>query len=279
MRRDYTTPSVRSRALAPRLLPFPAILSFRCWHWDVRLGYRPVLRFGFAIALTLVATDNIAHADQTIPVTPVAKQSAVDPYPAFVTEASRRFDIPASWIHAVIHVESRGRTGAVSPKGAMGLMQIMPDTWAELRLRYRLGANPYDPHDNILAGTAYLRALYDRFGQSGFLAAYNVGPRRYQAHLSEGQPLREETRLYLASLTQMLPELQIDPANLLTVDVPDWMRSALFAVPSTSPRPADIAPSGQPSAGSSTPASVASGATFAPHSNGLFAPLNLAAAR
>lgn len=279
MRRDCSASSVRSRALTPRLLPFPAILSFWCRHWDVRLGYRPVLRFGFAIALFLVATDSIAHADQTMPATPVAKKSAADPYPEFVTEASRRFDIPASWIRAVIHIESRGRTGAVSPKGAMGLMQIMPDTWAELRLRYRLGANPYDPHDNILAGTAYLRALYDRFGQSGFLAAYNVGPRRYQAHLSEGQPLREETRLYLASLTQMLPELQFDRADLLTVDVPDWTHSALFAVASISPRPADIAPSGQPSAGSSTPASAASVTTFAPHSGGLFAPLNLAAAR
>jgi soluble lytic murein transglycosylase-like protein len=50
----------------------------------------------------------------------------------------------------------------------------MPETWAELRLRYGLGADPYDPHDNITAGTAYLRELHDRYGERGVLAAYNA---------------------------------------------------------------------------------------------------------
>ena len=53
----------------------------------------------------------------------------------------------------------------------MGLMQIMPKTWIELRARYGLGADPYDPHDNILAGAAYIRQLHDRYGSPGFLAA------------------------------------------------------------------------------------------------------------
>ena len=53
----------------------------------------------------------------------------------------------------------------------MGLMQIMPKTWTELRARYGLGADPYDPHDNILAGAAYIRELHDRYGSPGFLAA------------------------------------------------------------------------------------------------------------
>ena len=55
-----------------------------------------------------------------------------------------------------MRVESLGDPLALSPKGAMGVMQIMPDTWSELRSRYGLGADPYDPRDNIVAGAAYL---------------------------------------------------------------------------------------------------------------------------
>ena len=75
----------------------------------------------------------------------------------------------------------------------MGLMQIMPGTWAEFSDRYDLGNDPYDPHDNILAGTAYLREMHDRFGSAGFLAAYHAGPLRYEQHLLTGKPLPSET--------------------------------------------------------------------------------------
>ena len=93
---------------------------------------------------------------------------------------------------------------AVSPKGAMGLMQIMPQTWAELRRRYGLGEDPYDPHDNIMAGAAYLRELHDRFGKRGFLAAYNAGPGRYEEHLATGRPLPSETLSYMAAVESLL---------------------------------------------------------------------------
>jgi soluble lytic murein transglycosylase-like protein len=78
-----------------------------------------------------------------------------------------------NWIRAVMHVESGGKLWTRSRKGAMGLMQIMPKTWAELRARYGLGASPFDPHDNIVAGTGYIRELQDRYGAPGFLAAYS----------------------------------------------------------------------------------------------------------
>jgi hypothetical protein len=87
--------------------------------------------------------------------------ATADPFTADIAEGSHRFDIPASWIRAVIEAESLGDTRAMSPKGAMGLMQIMPETWTSLRLRYGLGADPFDPHDNILAGAAYLRVTRD----------------------------------------------------------------------------------------------------------------------
>ena len=112
--------------------------------------------------------------------------NAIDRFTAFIDEASRRFDVPTPWIRAVMHVESVGDVRARSPKGAMGLMQIMPETYAALRTRYALGANPYDPHDNILAGAAYLREMHDRYGAPGFFAAYNAGPRRYEEHLRDG---------------------------------------------------------------------------------------------
>jgi hypothetical protein len=85
-------------------------------------------------------------------------------------------------------------------------MQIMPDSWAELRVRYALGSDPFDPQDKILAGTAYLREMLDRFGSEGFLAAYNAGLQRYEEHLGTGRPLPGETQIYvarIAALTQI----------------------------------------------------------------------------
>lgn len=122
------------------------------------------------------------------------------PWSADIAEASRRFGVPEPWIHAVMQIESGGDPRAVSPKGAMGLMQIMPETWAELRARYGLGADPYDPRENILAGAGYLREMHDRYGYPGLFAAYNAGPRRMDEHLSEGRALPAETRAYLAAL-------------------------------------------------------------------------------
>jgi hypothetical protein len=93
-----------------------------------------------------------AHADQESSATRRPNELSVRPFAAFVTEASKRFGVPEHWIRAVMHVESGAKQRARSSKGAMGLMQIMPKTWTELRARYGLGADPYDPRDNILAG-------------------------------------------------------------------------------------------------------------------------------
>jgi hypothetical protein len=128
-----------------------------------------------------------------------------DPWGPYVTEASRRFDVPDAWIRAVMHVESGGQeyqNGQLitSGAGAMGLMQVMPETYDELRARYDLGDDPFDPHSNILAGTAYLREMYDIYGAPGFLAAYNAGPARLDDYLSNNRPLPDETRHYVAMI-------------------------------------------------------------------------------
>jgi soluble lytic murein transglycosylase-like protein len=121
-----------------------------------------------------------------------------------VAESVQRFGLPETWIRAVMRRESAGDVHATSPKGAMGLMQLMPDTWATLRAELRLGLDPYDPHDNIVAGAAYLRQLYDQFGPDGFLAAYNAGPRRYIDFVARGRPLPGETRAYVAAIVHTL---------------------------------------------------------------------------
>ena len=136
-----------------------------------------------------------------------ASSSAVDRWQPFIIEASRRFGIPDAWIGAVMRAESGGQVTVdgrpiTSRAGAMGLMQLMPETWAELRDRYALGSNPYDPHDNILAGAAYLRELYERHGYPNLFAAYNAGPARLDDYLFNGRPLPDETRAYLAALGQ-----------------------------------------------------------------------------
>lgn len=128
-----------------------------------------------------------------------------------------------------MRIESAGNRRAVSPKGAMGLMQIMPETWAGLRSRHRLGNDAFDPRDNILAGTAYLREMLDRYGSPGFLAAYNAGPGRYEEHLA-GRPLPAETRDYVAKLRPTFGggEL-IAPATVIAaIDPHAWTRAPLF---------------------------------------------------
>jgi soluble lytic murein transglycosylase-like protein len=129
----------------------------------------------------------------------------VDRWSGPIAEASGRFGVPEAWIRRVIQAESGGRTHLngrpiVSRAGAMGLMQLMPRTWREVRALLGLGADPHDPRDNILAGTYYLRAMYDRFGYPGLFAAYNAGPARYAEHLATGRRLPRETVAYVSAV-------------------------------------------------------------------------------
>jgi hypothetical protein len=138
----------------------------------------------------------------SLPLSGVAGQTI---HAAEIAAASQRFGIPEAWIRAVMRAESGGDRHAVSHRGAMGLMQVMPATWAGLRAQHGLGADPFAPQDNILAGTAYLREMLDRFGSVPLmLAAYNAGPRRVEARLATGQPLPAETRAYVATLAPLL---------------------------------------------------------------------------
>ena len=131
---------------------------------------------------------------------------ADDPWAPYIQEAAGRFQVQERWVREVMRRESGGRlydsdgTLTTSGAGAMGLMQVMPRTFAMLRDRYGLADDPYEPRTNILAGTAYIREMYDRYGSPGFLAAYNGGPGRMDAYLAGSAPLPTETADYLAAV-------------------------------------------------------------------------------
>jgi hypothetical protein len=160
---------------------------------------------------------------------PAAAESG-DGYAAFVAEASQRFHIPEPWIRAVMRVESAGDPRAVSRRGAMGLMQIMPATWDELRARHGLGGDPFDPRDNILAGAAYLREMHDRFRSINLmLVAYNAGPARADAYRTSGRSLPAETRAYIATLAPLLSGDDRSAAPSSTPSAPNAFVAPLFA--------------------------------------------------
>jgi hypothetical protein len=138
--------------------------------------------------------------------TPVAPRDGapnIERWAIYIAEAARRFGRPEAWVRAVMQAESQGAADATSPAGAIGLMQVMPETYAELRVRYGLGANAYDPHDNIVAGTAYISEMIELFGVPNFLAAYNAGPARLNDYLRRGRLLPDETRRYLARIGEL----------------------------------------------------------------------------
>jgi len=160
-----------------------------------------LLMFGALVFISCIAPPVVAAQPAAV------SGAALDLWTPFIAEAAARFGIPEAWIRAVMAAESGGRTvlnghPITSRSGAIGLMQVMPDTYEEMRHAYGLGSDPHDPRDNILAGTAYLRAMFERFGWPGFFAAYNAGPERYADHLRTGLPLPLETQSYLAMIAQ-----------------------------------------------------------------------------
>lgn len=123
-----------------------------------------------------------------------------------VQDVAAQFALPEAWVTAVMQAESGGQVTLdgrpiTSKAGAMGLMQLMPNTYSDLRRQYGLGSDAYVPHDNIFAGAAYLRQMYTRYGYPGMFAAYNAGPGRFDAYLARQKPLPDETLRYLAAIT------------------------------------------------------------------------------
>lgn len=232
------------------------------------------------LAVLLLLAPSAAPVHARAQDAPAERLAARHPYAAHVADAARRFGIPERWIWAVMSVESNGDVRAVSTAGAIGLMQIMPSTWADLRARHRLGFDPFDVRDNIMAGAAYLREMHDRYGNvTAMLASYNAGPGRYDEHLSRGRPLPAETRAYLTKLVPITGGS--DDSQRAAAPPSDpfaWRRGALFAVrssavstvqPQAENDAADVQGERLPTDG----AGVAM-AAITPPSDGLFVPLS-----
>jgi soluble lytic murein transglycosylase-like protein len=139
------------------------------------------------------------------PVHAVAKRDHSANWQPVIAKAAQLFALPEAWVKAVVTQESGGRTTLngkpiTSRAGAMGLMQLMPRTYADMRQQFGLGADPYQPGDNILAGTAYLRSMYERYGYPNMFAAYNAGPGRFDDYLLRQRPLPSETLAYVAAI-------------------------------------------------------------------------------
>lgn len=201
-----------------------------------------------------------------------AQPAALHPYAAHVAEASLRFGIPENWIWRVMHVESRGNARALSHAGAMGVMQIMPATWAMLSARHGLGADPYNVRANILGGAAYLRAMWDRYGDIRLmLAAYNAGPGRADAYAAGRRSLPAETIAYVAAIAPAIGASSIAPlAPAPTASAPAWRSASLFAGQPGSSEPGSSAAPGL----HAERAPAAASPPTAPPRSSLFVPLS-----
>jgi hypothetical protein len=261
-----TSPFPRRRIVAPPFAFSLCVFSFTAYA-PKRLATIGVVAM---IAASSLQFDAFARAKSASHDPSAASGQTQAEIETFVEEAAARFTVPARWIRAIMRIESGGDVRARSPKGAIGLMQIMPSTYDELRARYGLGSDPFDPHDNILAGSAYVRELLDRYGSPGFLAAYNAGPARFDRYLSEGRTLPAEALECVEALAPIIDQdrfrRHVDGGSTSFTG----SDSPLFA------RRADGDPSGESSSlgmqpnGASTARRIVDLSALVPHSNGLF---------
>jgi len=150
----------------------------------------------------------VMPASSVAQTSPIQRTAAASPHAQAVAEAAQRFGIPERWIWAVMRVESGGRVRAVSPKGAMGLMQIMPATWADLRARHG-GVDPHDIAQNLDGSARYLLMMLEQFSDPALaLAAYNAGPHAVTRH--GGIPPFRETQGHVARVTAVFQRLRGD---------------------------------------------------------------------
>ncbi len=142
---------------------------------------------------------------------PVKSERAIDrppvhrlrPFEAFIEKAARVYNLDANLIRSVILAESSGNPRAISPKGAKGLMQLMDATARQLGVD-----DPFNPEENVLAGSAYLAKMLSRFGGdlTLALAAYNAGPSTVQKY--RGIPPFVETRRYIRKVLSFMQYLK-----------------------------------------------------------------------
>ncbi|GGO94068.1 lytic transglycosylase domain-containing protein [Stakelama pacifica] len=165
-----------------------------------------------------------------------AASSATNGCALHAPEAANRSGLPIDVVLRVMMAESGGNPRIVSPKGAMGCMQIMPATWAYLTARYRLGPDPFDARMNMIGGAMYLAELTNRYGAAGAIAAYNAGPGRYERYVAGSAPLPAETIAYAARIASPVTR---GPAPIAP---PRWQEAELFLARAVTSDPTGSSP-------------------------------------
>ena len=200
-----------TRVLSALVLSAGVLAGLRSSHFNVPSFHQPVTQsVAVVVPQKPVAPKKLAVMPDLSKV--FAQEMAMTPsqlihrWEPVIAAASKQFHVSAEWVRAVMRRESGGRTmldekfPITSDAGAMGLMQVMPQTYRDMRAAYRLGADPYNPHDNIYAGAAYLAELHRKYGYPGMFAAYNDGPGNWEDHLYRGRPLPAETVAYVGNI-------------------------------------------------------------------------------
>jgi soluble lytic murein transglycosylase-like protein len=160
---------------------------------EIRLSNMPDME---GYQLLVAESDHISATPRHAAIPPPVQAVAL-PYDGAVQAAARETGLEPALIHAVIATESRHQPLAVSPRGARGLMQLMPATARAMRIN-----NPDNPEQNILGGARYLRTLLDEFGELPLaLAAYNAGPTAVR-NAGMRIPVFRETRRYVPLVLQ-----------------------------------------------------------------------------
>jgi soluble lytic murein transglycosylase-like protein len=186
------------------VLAAPANGQIFAWHDDegrMVLSDRPV---------EAARTYSVPSATSEIRTTRPASGSRARKYDDLIRQHADRHGLSADLIRAIIQIESGFNPRAVSPKGAMGLMQLMPATATEYGVH-----NPFDPDENIRAGVAYFRLLLDRYNHKVdlALAAYNAGPTAVDRHGRRVPPYRE-TQAYVRKIVSVTP-IAIGPRRVI----------------------------------------------------------------
>ena len=146
--------------------------------------------------------DFVPAPEPAIEITPDYSREGLD---KLVTQLGRQLQLHPALVHSVIEAESNYDSDAVSPKGAVGLMQLMPETARELAVEDRR-----NPHQNVRGGTAYLKQMLDRYAGSrdqllNALAAYNAGPASVDRY--GGMPPYDETRAFVGRVIRRFLQL------------------------------------------------------------------------
>jgi soluble lytic murein transglycosylase-like protein len=177
-------------------LNLPEALDIKPGLWNKRFAPSSV---GFSIPASVAPPDaeREPHPEPS---------RAVDTH-ALICAAAKKHRVPAAFVNSIVAAESNFNRDAVSPKGAIGLMQLMPATAEEY------GADPNIPEQNVDAGTHYLRTLMDKYGNrrsslKRVIAAYNAGPGRVDRY--HGVPPFRETRAYVIRVLTLLHRYERD---------------------------------------------------------------------